>query len=84
MSKEIFDTSIIKKQISILESRLKKLNRNKELELENKKLKNQVKQLKDTGIALKQRIKELSLETNKEAILRFKTILTNYPANLCI
>ena len=67
MSKEIFDTSIIKKQISILESRLKKLNRNKELELENKKLKNEVKQLKDTGIALKQRIKELSLETNKEA-----------------
>lgn len=65
MSKEIFNRSIIKKQISILESRLKKLDKAKELELENKKLKNQVKQLKETGIDLKQRIKELTAKTNK-------------------
>ncbi|WP_150467593.1 hypothetical protein [Francisella sp. SYW-9] len=66
MSKEIFNTSIIKKQIFILESKLKKLDQAKELELENKKLKNQVKQLKKTGIALKQKIKELTTNTNNK------------------
>jgi uncharacterized coiled-coil DUF342 family protein len=66
MSKEIFNTSIIKKQISILEKRLRKISQYKQLAQENKKLNNQIKQLKETGIALKQRIKELSVEPNNK------------------
>ena len=59
MSNEIFNTSIIRKQLNILESKLKSVPDCKELVAENKKLKNQVNQLKDYSLHLKQRIKDL-------------------------
>ena len=51
----------MKKQINILEQRLKTIADTKKIEQENKVLQNQVKQLKETGLALKKRIKELAI-----------------------
>ena len=83
MSNEIFNTQIIKKQISILEQKLKSIADTKKIEQENKVLKNQVKQLKETGIALKKRISELSKQvasmedTNDSNKLLYETTPTN-------
>ena len=66
MSNEIFNTQIIKKQISILEQKLKSIADTKKIEQENKVLKNQVKQLKETSIALKKKIRELSKQVDTE------------------
>lgn len=66
MSNEIFNTQIIKKQISILEQKLKSIADTKKIEQENKVLRNQVKQLKETGVALKKKISELSKQVATE------------------
>ena len=56
----------MKKQINILEQRLKTIANTKKIEQENKVLQNQVKQLKETGIALKKKISELSKQVATE------------------
>jgi phage shock protein A len=83
MSNEIFDTNIIKKQIKILEQRLKTIADSQKVEQENKVLQNQVKQLRETGLALKKRIGELSKQvasmedTNDSNKLIYETTPTN-------
>ncbi|BCD92651.1 hypothetical protein fh0823_27880 (plasmid) [Francisella halioticida] len=68
MPNKIFDTSIVKKQMNILDSMLKNIPDHKELIHENKKLKNQVKQLKDYIVHLKN-----PSEENKNVNLPTKT-----------
>ena len=84
MSNEIFNTQVIKKQINILEQKLKAIADTKKIEQENKVLQNQVKQLKETGVALKKKISELSkqvaIETKDDTS---KSITGDANASIC-